>query len=653
MSFTKVLIANRGEITCRIIRTAKQLGYRTVAVYSDADTYAPHTQLADEAIHIGESSVSASYLSIEKIIAAAKATGADAIHPAYGFLSENEDFAAACADNNICFIGPPASAIRDMGSKRHAKIMMIKAGVPCVPGYEGDNQDESFLAAQAEKIGLPVMIKASAGGGGRGMRCVTQASEILAAIRTARSEAQNAFGSGELILEKAVINPRHVELQIFADRHGNCVYLGERDCSIQRRHQKVVEEAPCPVMTPELRQRMGEAAVAAAKAVNYVGAGTVEFLLDHNGDFYFLEMNTRLQVEHPVTELITGQDLVAWQLRIAAGEPLPLRQEQIQLNGHAIEVRLYAEDPRQNYLPQTGQILSWQPATGAQVRIDDGVRTGGEVSPFYDPMIAKVIAWGATRTEAARVLAKAVEDSVLLGLNNNKAYLSQLLRHPVFIAGDTHTGFLAQHEESLTTLRPYQAQTIDFALAGLLLSLATTPAQRLQTASLPPKHLSVTIGEQKQDVQVAAPLTANSVWQITVGAESFAIAIYSKQQGKLSYVLHGHRRTLDYVLADNSAYFDAGQGQIIARDDTHLPPQSTNAASQNQIHAPMDGLLVNVLAKVGDTVSAGQTLLLLEAMKIEHPLKAPCAGVVKELIVSEKQQVKKRQLLLVIEPNKD
>jgi geranyl-CoA carboxylase alpha subunit len=653
MSFTKVLIANRGEITCRVIRTAKQLGYRTVAVYSDADTYAPHTQLADEAIHIGESSVSASYLSIEKIIAAAKATGADAIHPGYGFLSENEDFAVACADNNITFIGPPASAIRDMGSKRHAKIMMIKAGVPCVPGYEGDNQDESFLAAQAEKIGLPVMIKASAGGGGRGMRCVTQASEILAALRTARSEAQNAFGSGELILEKAVINPRHVELQIFADQQGNCVYLGERDCSIQRRHQKVVEEAPCPVMTPELRQQMGEAAVAAAKAVNYVGAGTVEFLLDNNGDFYFLEMNTRLQVEHPVTELITGQDLVAWQLRVAAGEVLPLRQEQIQLNGHAIEVRLYAEDPRQNYLPQTGQILSWQPATGAQVRIDDGVRTGGEVSPFYDPMIAKVIAWGATRTEAARVLAKAVEDSVLLGLNNNKAYLAQLLRHSAFIAGDTHTGFLAQHEANLSTLHPYQAQAIDFALSGLLLSLATTPAQRLQTASLPPKYLSVTIGEQKQDVQVAAPLTANSTWQIKVGTESLAIAIYSNHNGTLSYVINGHRRSLAYIIAENSVYFDAGQGQIVARDDTHLPPQSTNAASQNQIHAPMDGLLVNVLAKVGDTVSAGQTLLLLEAMKIEHPLKAPCAGVVKEIIVNEKQQLKKRQLLLVIEPNKD
>ncbi len=651
MSFTKVLIANRGEITCRIIKTAKKLGYRTVAVYSDADANAPHTQLADEAIYIGESSVSASYLSIDKILTAAKQSGADAIHPGYGFLSENEDFATSCAEAGITFIGPPAKAIYAMGSKRHAKIMMIKAGVPCVPGYEGENQDELFLAAQAETIGLPVMIKASAGGGGRGMRCVTEQSELLASIRTARSEAQNAFGSGELILEKAVINPRHVEFQIFADQQGNCLYLGERDCSIQRRHQKVVEEAPCPVMTPELRQRMGEAAVAAAKAVHYVGAGTVEFLLDSNGDFYFLEMNTRLQVEHPVTELITGLDLVAWQLNVAAGEPLPITQEHVQLHGHAIEVRLYAEDPRQNYLPQTGTILSWQPATGAQVRIDDGVRTGGEVSPFYDPMIAKVIAWGATRTEAARVLARAVEDSVLLGLNNNKAYLAQLLRHPAFIEGDTHTGFLLQHEASLTTLRPYATQALDYALAGLLLSLATTPAQRLQTAILPPKHVSITIGEHKQDVQVAAPLSVNSTWQITVANDTFAIAIYSNDNGQLSYVLNGHRRSLSYVLAENSAYFDAGQGQIIARDDTHTPPKMAEAANQNQIHAPMDGLLVKVLTGVGDTVSAGQTLLLLEAMKIEHPLKAPCAGVVKEIIASEKQQMKKRQLMLVIEPS--
>ena len=649
MSFAKVLIANRGEIACRVIRTAKQLGYRTVAVYSDADANAPHTRLADEAVHIGPSTVSASYLNPQAILDACARSGADAVHPGYGFMSENEDFATACAEKGVVFIGPPPKAIYDMGSKRNAKIMMIKAGVPCVPGYEGENQDEHFLTAEARKIGVPVMIKASAGGGGRGMRCVTHEDELLAAIRTARSEAQNAFGSGELILEKAVINPRHVELQVFADQHGNCLYLGERDCSIQRRHQKVVEEAPCPVMTPELRQRMGEAAVAAAKAVNYVGAGTVEFLLDASGEFYFLEMNTRLQVEHPVTELITGLDLVAWQLKVAAGEKLPITQDQVQLNGHAIEVRLYAEDPSHNYLPQTGPILSWQPASGAQGRIDDGVRTGGEVSPFYDPMIAKVIAWGSTRTEAARVLARAVEDSVLLGLNNNKAYLSQLLRHPAFIAGETHTGFLAQHDADLTTVRPYVATAFDFALAGLLTGLESTPAHRLQTAFLPGKVMHLAIGEQKQVVQVSAPVHGD-VWQIMVGETAFAISVLEAAGTKLCYAVDGHRRSLDYVSAEGAVYFDAGNGQLIARDDTHAPPKTADAASQNQINAPMDGLLVKVFAEVGDTVTAGQTLMLLEAMKIEHPLKAPCSGVVREIHVSEKMQLKKRQVMLVIAP---
>ena len=649
MSFSKVLIANRGEIACRVIRTAKQLGYRTVAVYSDADAHAPHTLLADEAVHIGPSAVGASYLNPQAILDACARSGADAVHPGYGFMSENEDFATACAEKGVTFIGPSPKAIFEMGSKRNAKIMMIKAGVPCVPGYEGENQDEEFLAAEARKIGLPVMIKASAGGGGRGMRCVTHAEELLAAIRTARSEAQNAFGSGELILEKAVINPRHVELQVFADQHGNCLYLGERDCSIQRRHQKVVEEAPCPVMTPELRQRMGEAAVAAAKAVNYVGAGTVEFLLDNSGEFYFLEMNTRLQVEHPVTELITGLDLVAWQLKVAAGEKLPITQDQVQLNGHAIEVRLYAEDPTHNYLPQTGPTLSWQPATGAQVRIDDGVRSGGEVSPFYDPMIAKVIAWGSTRTEAARVLARAVEDSVLLGLNNNKAYLAQLLRHPAFIAGDTHTGFLAQHDADLTTVRPYVATAFDFALAGLLTGLQTTPAHRLQTAMLPAKVMTLAIGEQKQVVQVSAPVHGDT-WQVTVGEQAFALSVYALEGTKLRYSINGHRRSLDFVVADHAVYFDAGNGQLIARDETHAPPKSADAASQNQIIAPMDGLLVKVMAEVGDTVTAGQTLMLLEAMKIEHPLKAPCNGVVQEIHVSEKMQLKKRQVMLVIAP---
>lgn len=392
MKFSKVLIANRGEIAVRVMQTAKAMGYQTVAVYSDADRHARHVQEADEAVYIGASKVSESYLSITKIIDACKKTGADAVHPGYGFLSENTDFAQACIDNQITFIGPTASAIELMGSKRLSKIAMIEAGVPCVPGYEGDRQDLEYLADQAEQIGFPIMVKASAGGGGRGMRLVQQATELIEALQTARSEAENAFGSGELILEKAVIAPRHVEIQIFGDTHGNYVYLFERDCSIQRRHQKVVEEAPCPVMTPELRLQMGEAAVAAAKACAYVGAGTVEFLLDASGAFYFLEMNTRLQVEHPVTELITGLDLVEWQLRVANGEHLPLQQHELTLNGHAIEVRLYAEDPRQDFLPQTGQVLRWQPATLPNVRIDHGILATDEVSPFYDPMVAKVIA---------------------------------------------------------------------------------------------------------------------------------------------------------------------------------------------------------------------------------------------------------------------
>jgi geranyl-CoA carboxylase alpha subunit len=426
-AFNKILIANRGEIACRVMRTAQNLGYRTVAVYSAADSDARHVHVADEAVCIGPAQVNQSYLMIDSIIHAAQQTGADAIHPGYGFLSENADFARACEAAGIVFIGPTVEAIHLMGSKRLSKIAMLEAGVPCIPGYEGAAQDDDTLSREAERIGYPLMIKASAGGGGRGMRLVHASSELLAQIRTARSEAQNAFGSGELILERAVIQPRHVEIQVFGDQHGHIVYLGERDCSVQRRHQKVVEEAPCPVMTPELRQAMGEAAVKAAASVNYVGAGTVEFLLDQSGEFFFLEMNTRLQVEHPVTELITGQDLVAWQIRVAEGQPLPLKQDEIRLTGHAMEVRLYAEDAAHNFLPQTGTALRWEPALRDGIRIDHGLVEGQVVSPFYDPMLAKVIAYGATREEARRKLVRAVEDCVLLGVNGNQRFLANLL----------------------------------------------------------------------------------------------------------------------------------------------------------------------------------------------------------------------------------
>ncbi len=445
MNFSKILVANRGEIAWRIMRTAKAMGYRTVAVHSDADRDAPHVSFADEAIRIGPPPIGESYLSIDRILEAAHTSGADAVHPGYGFLSENEAFATACEKAGLVFIGPPPAAIAAMGNKAAAKRRMIDAGVPCVPGYQGADQSDAHLERESRKIGLPVMVKAAAGGGGRGMRLVEQDGDLLDAIRMARTEAASAFGSGELILEKAVTDARHVEIQVFADNHGNVIHLGERDCSVQRRHQKVIEEAPSLAVNADLRARMGAAAVAAARTIGYRGAGTVEFLLGSDGAFYFLEMNTRLQVEHPVTEAITGLDLVEWQLRVARGEALPLEQDQVQLEGHAIEVRLYAEDAYADFLPQTGQIDVWRPASGPGVRTDHGMKDGLAISPFYDPMIAKVIAHGATREEARRRLIKALRDTVVLGPTTNRHFLIRLLEHPEFAAGKTTTAFLTRH----------------------------------------------------------------------------------------------------------------------------------------------------------------------------------------------------------------
>ena len=473
--FNKVLVANRGEIACRVIRTAKDMGYRTVAVYSEADAGAPHVDMADQAVCIGPAQVGESYLRIENIIAAAKTAGASAVHPGYGFLSENADFATACKQAGITLVGPPPEAVALMGSKRQSKIAMEAAGVPCIPGYQGEQQDDATLIVEAQRIGFPLMVKASAGGGGRGMRLVTDDSNLAEQIKSARSEATNAFGSGELILERAIMEPRHIEIQVFADQHGNVVYLGERDCSIQRRHQKVVEEAPSPAVDEELRQRMGAAAVLAARSCNYEGAGTVEFLLDTDGNFYFLEMNTRLQVEHPVTELITGTDLVAWQLDVAAGKPLPLTQEEITLTGHAMEVRLYAENPSQNFMPQTGHIQQWLPASGTGVRIDDGIRSGQEVTSYYDPMLAKIIAYGKDRDEARRRLIRAVEDSLLTGVHTNKNWLAAILKHENFAAGDSTTAFLSDFGDD-ANLQPTAPALAIQGLAALLLrnSLASS-----------------------------------------------------------------------------------------------------------------------------------------------------------------------------------
>ncbi|MHC3034618.1 acetyl/propionyl/methylcrotonyl-CoA carboxylase subunit alpha [Acinetobacter nosocomialis] len=645
MKFSKILVANRGEIAVRVMQTAKAMGYQTVAVYSDADRNARHVQEADEAVYIGASKVSESYLSIAKIIEACKKTGADAVHPGYGFLSENTDFAQACIDNQITFIGPTASAIELMGSKRLSKIAMIEAGVPCVPGYEGDRQDLEYLAAQAEQIGFPIMVKASAGGGGRGMRLVQQASELIEALQTARSEAENAFGSGELILEKAVIAPRHVEIQVFGDTHGNYVYLFERDCSIQRRHQKVVEEAPCPVMTPELRQQMGEAAVAAAKACAYVGAGTVEFLLDASGAFYFLEMNTRLQVEHPVTELITGLDLVEWQLRVANGEHLPLKQQELTLNGHAIEVRLYAEDPRQDFLPQTGKVLRWKPATLPNVRIDHGMLATDEVSPFYDPMVAKVIAYGKTREDAIRLLARAVDDSVLLGVNSNKQFLVNLLRHPVVVGGDTNTAFIQQHFQNDPSLHHQVLSLETLAIAAALFSQNKGTAV-WQTGLGVPLPLKLQITDQQIQLQVSS---VNNTFTAQFCDQSVCIDVLERTSEYLVYLIDGIRRRVQYVLDSDQLYLDRDNGNIVIRNVTYAAPEATDVAGDGKIRAPMDGAVVNILVNKGDQVVRGQTLLVLEAMKIQQQIKADVDGVVEDVLGQQGQQVKKRQMLFTIQ----
>ena len=625
-AFTKILIANRGEIACRIQRTAQALGYRTVAVYSDADSDALHVQMADEAVHIGPAPVHQSYLNTQAILAAAQLTGADAIHPGYGFLSENPDFARACQQATLTFIGPSVEAIELMGSKRLSKLAMLDAGVPCIAGYQGSAQDDATLQQEAERIGFPLMIKASAGGGGRGMRLVHQREQLLEQLRTARSEAMNAFGSDELILEQALIDPRHVEVQLFGDRHGNLIYLGERDCSIQRRHQKVIEEAPCPVMTPDLRQAMGEAALKAGRAVNYVGAGTVEFLLDRNGQFYFLEMNTRLQVEHPVTEMITGLDLVDWQLQIAAGQALPLTQSQVTLTGHAMEVRLYAEDPAQGFLPQTGDVLRWEPAPG--VRIDHGLREGQTISPFYDPMLGKIIAHGTSREEARRKLLRAVEDTVLLGVATNQRLLVDLLKHPDFIAGDFSTGLIAEH---FSVIPQHTASAEQLSLAAALFYQHSANqhshvlARWRNTASAPVTY-RLEINGQLHSVTIDdLPLT-------TDGRHA-------------TFVIKGVRRRIAYHLDGNRLWLPG----LTVTDRTQQVASRPADASSGTVQAPMDGAIVDLRVCVGESVSKGQLLLVLEAMKMEHPLKAGIDGTVKELRVVTGDQVRNRQVLLEIE----
>ncbi|WP_085640451.1 MULTISPECIES: acetyl/propionyl/methylcrotonyl-CoA carboxylase subunit alpha [unclassified Pseudomonas] len=648
----KILIANRGEIACRIQRTAQSLGYRTVAVFSDADADALHVQMADQAVHIGPAPVQQSYLNIAAILDAARRSGADAVHPGYGFLSENADFARACEQAGLTFIGPDADAIELMGSKRRSKIAMLAAGVPCVAGYQGAEQDDATLLREAERIGYPLMIKASAGGGGRGMRLVEDAQALPAQLRTARSEALNAFGSDELILEQALVEPRHVEFQVFGDRHGHLIHLGERDCSVQRRHQKVIEEAPCPVMTPALREAMGAAAIKAARAVDYVGAGTVEFLLDAQGRFYFLEMNTRLQVEHPVTELITGQDLVAWQLAVAEGRPLPLTQDQVRLDGHAMEVRLYAEDPAQGFLPQTGRVLAWEPALGHGARIDHGLTENRLISPFYDPMLGKLIAHGATREEARRKLLRAVQDSVLLGVHSNQRLLAGLLQHPQFIDGRFDTGFIPRHFTDHPCLRPQTPGAEELAIATVLFHRRSAQAHRPALADWR-NNTGVAVGyrlgleEQTWNVQLLAG--PGGRFEVETPGRRLQAILVEQDERHVTLQIDGLRQRHAYRLEDERLWLFTDAGSLCLADRTHAVIDSQTSVGSGTLKAPMDGAIVDVLVSEGSPVSKGQLLVVLEAMKMEHPLKAGIDGVLKRVQVKVGDQVKNRQVLLQVE----
>jgi len=550
-SIRSILIANRGEIACRIIRTARRMGIRTIAVYSDADKKAVHTRMADQAVHIGASSVSESYLVIDKIIGAAKTSGADAIHPGYGFLSENAEFANACKKAGITFIGPNVQAIDIMGDKAKAKRRMIKAGVPCVPGYQGEKQDNKTLIAEAAKIGFPVMVKAAAGGGGRGMRFVDDAKALPNAIKDARSEALGAFGSDVLIIEKAVQKPRHVEIQVFADKSGNTIHLGERDCSVQRRHQKVLEEAPCPVMTEELRMAMGAAAVKAAKDIGYVGAGTVEFMLDSEGAFYFLEMNTRLQVEHPVTELITGLDLVELQIRVAQGEDLSITQGNISLNGHAIEARLYAEDPANDFLPATGSADLFLSPCGNGIRVDSGIETGSEISPFYDPMIAKIMAHGSTREEARAKLIQALKDTAIFGVKTNRSFLIDALENDTFTNGEATTAFIAENFEAEDLAEP----ELDARFAAMTAVLQYEAARDQSLSKALPVNCELlgwtsagTISAPYQYGDIRVTVTpAGSGYKVMAGETSVAVSIFSRSENTASLEVDGTRMNAAFL----------------------------------------------------------------------------------------------------------
>jgi len=635
-AFRSVLISNRGEIALRIQRTAQRLGLRTIAVYAEADRDAPHCRAADIAMPIGASQPQASYLNIAALLDAARRSGAEAVHPGYGFLAENEAFAAACVDAGLAFVGPPAAIIRAMGNKAGAKRLMQAAGVPCVPGYEGDDSSESRMAQEAARIGYPVMIKAAAGGGGRGMRRVDQPEHFSAALRSARSEAEHAFASGELILEKAIIEPRHIEIQVFGDHHGNVVHLGERDCSVQRRHQKLIEESPSPAVSPELRERMGAVAVAAARAIGYVGAGTLEFLLAPDGAFYFMEMNTRLQVEHAVTEAVLGIDLVEWQLRVAMGEALPMTQGEIDARracgGHAIEVRLCAEDPQRDFLPQSGTIVRWR--APREVRTDHALADGLVVSPFYDSMLAKVVAHGSDRHDACRRLAKALEDCLLLGLPTNRVFLGQCITHPAFVSGDVSTSFIDTHIPSSARQRSQPSISTGRAAAVLLTHLRKAASLRYPTelqgwhsSRAYPATCRLTLDGVSVEMRVRT-LGARR-WQLGSSDASIDAEILSEATDRLVLRLGDALHAIDYAGVDSGCWFVLDGMEHLAIDTTYAAPERQAAQSgSGRISTPMNGRVVALHVSEGDAVVAGQPLLVVEAMKMEHSIAAPFAGAI-------------------------
>jgi geranyl-CoA carboxylase alpha subunit len=655
----KLLIANRNEIARRILRAAKPMGIATVAVYSEADEKAMHVQEADEAYCIGPAPSLESYLRIDKLIETALKAGADAIHPGYGFVSESPAFAQACAQAGITLVGPTPQAIADMADKACAKEIAQQAGLPCIPGFSEPNASVSDLMAAAQRIGYPVMIKALAGGGGRGMRLVMNESEFASQLHSAQLEAKNAFNDDRVMLEKAIINPRHIEIQVLADTHGHAVHLGERDCSVQRRHQKIVEEAPSPAVSAELRARMGEAALKLVRATSYVGAGTVEFLLDANGDFYFIEMNTRLQVEHGVTEAITGIDLVQWQLRIASGEHLTLQQDNIAFSGHAIQGRLCAEDPARDFMPQTGPVLAWRPDENS--RCDHALQEGGEVSPWYDSLLAKVIVHGENRLAACEKLADSLKRTVLIGFEHNALYLQRIASHPVFQGGDFGTGFLAQHADELLKPQHFMAEC---AVAAVFLAYAQqqnhaawpTPLTGFSSTRALPRPLKLKVQGKSLNLKVSS--NNNSYEVDGLGDEAVVLEHWqcmTTQQGNVAIQSLVNGQSAQYLVTQSNSGVWVQQGlnpQALHVDDETLLSASALAEGvfQAVVSSPMNGKVTQVLVQPGQQVEAGTVLVCLEAMKMEHRISAKTAAIVEQVHIKVGDQMKQKQAMVQLSP---